>query len=291
MNLRFAYWASMLIISLIVMGIAIRILALHNVALSESLIVRGGSCLLLTLLFAYKKQLSLRPKAVKTQCIRALIAGLALTLFSLSYNWLTASAVSVLSNIDVPLLIVLGPLVGVKASQRTRLLSLASIAFLIWYVLGLETQVQLFYGLTSLMTACLLLCAGYLFIKKSMEEENQAITILVPSLAIIFYGLIEKIAINLPAASWTPTLLLIAILSGIGMFVAYLATMALYEITDLAQAEFPTLIASVMIQPVETVFLNVALQTMYLVPSIGFVIAIYFVLRLQQKTPEIIYAN
>ncbi len=157
MNPRFIIWSSVLVISLVTIGLSIRLLALRGVPLSESLMLRGVSCLFLVIIFAHKQDLSLWPKSVKTQFSRALLAGCALTLFTLSYNWLTASAVSVLSNIDVPLLVVLGPLVGIKASLRARVFSLVSIAFLVWYVLGLEAQTQLFYGLTSLMTACFLL--------------------------------------------------------------------------------------------------------------------------------------
>jgi hypothetical protein len=238
-------------------------------------------------MFAHKQDLTLRPKSMKTQFFRALLAGFALTLFSMSYNWLTASTVSVLSNIDVPLLVVLGPLVGIKASLRTRIFSLISISFLLWYVLGLEFQLHLFYGLTSLMSACLLLCFGYYYIQKSMKEENPAITIMVPSLAIIFYGLLQKAGISTVASTWSPELILLDILSGMAMFSAYIATMKLYKLTDLASAEFPTLIPSLVIQPVEAIILNVPMQANYILPSLGFVIMTYFILTSQHKASHV----
>lgn len=285
MNRRFIIWASVLIVSLIIMGLAMRILAIKNTPFAEALLIRGITCLALVILFAKKKQLSLWPKSIKTQCVRALCAGLALTLFALSYNWLSASAVSVLSNIDVPLLILLGPIIGVSASERIRILAVLSILLLVWYVLQLEQQAGLFYGLLSLLTSCLLLCIGYHFIKKSMNEENQAITILTPSLAIIFYGLIEYILIHSTPFTWSFDLIIIDVFSGIGMFAAYFATMRLYNLTDLANAEFPTLLSSIIIQPIETLLLGAPLQMIYFLPSLAFVIMIYWILQMQ-KTIE-----
>ncbi len=283
MNFRFLSWASVLVISMVMMGLSIRILALQEIPLSDSLIMRGGCCLFFVILFAIKQGLTLWPKSVKIQLCRALLAGLALTLYTLSYNWLTASAVSVLSNIDVPLLVLIGPFVGISASWRVRVFSLLSISFLAWYVLGLETQVNLYYGLSSLMIACLLLCFGYLFIKKSMNEENWAITILVPSLAIIFYGFMQRLVIDTPAFSWTFEFVFIGVLSGLGMFSAYIATMKLYALADLATAEFPTLIASLVIQPFEMILLGVPLQAEYVLSSLGFVVITYYILTWQKE--------
>lgn len=291
MNWRFLIWALIMIMSLIVMGLAMRVLALADISLADGLIVRGVSCLGLVILFAYGKALSLVPKAPSTQCVRALLAGFALTLFTLSYNWLTASAVSVLSNIDVPLLVVLGPFIGIRASIKVRALSFVSILFLVWYVLGLEVQPQLFYGLTSLMTACFLLCFGYVFIKKSMEEENQAIAILTPALAIIMYGLMQKVVFYSAPSLWTPTLICTAMVSGVGMFFAYIATMKLYELTDIANAEFPTLISSLVIQPFEWMILDVSFQVIYVMPTIIFVLMTYFLLQAQRHQEEVINAH
>ncbi len=295
MNSRFIVWATVLIASLVATGLSIRILAMRGVPLSESLFVRGLSCFVLLIIFARSRGLSLRPKRIKIQFFRALIAGLALSFFSMSYNWLTASAVSVLSNVDVRMLIVLGPLIGVRASIRTRFLALVSILFLVCYASGLEVQTHLFYGLASLMLGTVFLCFGYLFIKKSMNEENEAITILVPALALMVYGFFEWIIAPVATSTWTPALTSVGILSGLGMFGAYIATMRLYAITDLVSAEFPTLISSLVIQPAETIFLGEPLQFTYLLSSIGFVLVIYFMLKLQNfenaNLPEVALAN
>ena len=289
MNFRFLIWSGVMILSLVVTGLCIRILASVDIPLAESLVVRGGACLLLTIYFAQSKSLSLIPKSLKTQIFRAGLAGLALTFFSLSYNWLSASAVSVLSNADVPFLMVLGPLVGIAATLRTRITSALSILLLAWYVTGLEKNVDLLYGLSSLSLGSILLCFGYLYIKKSMNEENEAITVLTPSLAIIIYGLVEHFAAGggASAMTWTPPMIFLGLLSGAGMFGAYYSTMRLYETTDLVSAEFPTLISSIVIQPIEMFFLHQPMRMTYILSSIAFVLVTYSILNHQNRSTEV----
>lgn len=268
------------------MGICIRWLALQDVPLSETLVLRGMVCGILSWMWAHHRGLSLRPRSPRTQIFRAALAGLALTFFSLSYDWLTASTVAVLSNIDVPMLIVLGPVVGVTASRKLRGFAALSILFLVWYVSGLEVQKDLWWGLGSLGLGSVLLCFGFVFIKKSMTEENEAITVWVPALALIAYGLIERaVGAGSPSTgSWQGLSLFVGVLSGAGMFGAYVATMRLYEVTDLASAEFPTLLSSIVIQPLEFFLLHEPMQATFLVSSLGFVLFTYWIVR-QQALP------
>lgn len=264
-------------------SLCIRVLALRNIPVSESLIVRGLSCLVCVLVYAHRCGLPLFPKSLKTQLFRAGLAGLALTFLSLSYNWLSASAVSVLSNIDVPLMVVLGPLIGVHASRLARWLSGISISFLILYVSNLEMNSQIVLGLSTLLVGTLLLCVGYVFIKRSMADENRAVAVLTPAIAIIVYGVLETTPPHAISTHWSGIQFLICVLSGGAMFVAYIATMKLYELTDLASAEFPTLIASVAIQPIEAVLLNESMKSVYLTSSVGFLLTTYVILKLQDS--------
>jgi drug/metabolite transporter (DMT)-like permease len=285
-GMRFLRWAGVLILSLTVNGLCVRSMALAGVPYYQSLSSRGVFCLVLVLAFARLKKLKLRPKSVSTQFFRALIAGLALSFFTLSYNWLSASAIAVLSNMDGPLLIVLGPVLGMKTSPRLRVLSLISIFFLVLYLAALEPQAHLYLGISTLTVGSALLCFGYLFIKKSMTEENEAITILTPSLAILVFGLVQSRLSPSSEVPWNSKILLEAALSGLTMFGAYYATMRLYSVTNLANAEFPTLIASLVIQPLEAFLLNTPLHPSYLLTSVAFVFVSYLILHWQNQSPE-----
>ena len=119
-----------------------------------------------------------------------------------------------------------------------------------------------------------------------MAEENEAITILTPSLAIIAYGAACHFMAHTPSVPWTPHLAMMGFVSGATMFGAYYATMRLYAITDLASAEFPTLIASLVIQPLEALFLDSPMQMVYLLSSGGFVLVTFLILRLHYRTGE-----
>ena len=265
--------------NLVVSSLSLRYLAVNGMPFSDSLVWRGAICLLFVFAFARRRKMALVPKSISTQLLRALIAGLALTLYTLSYNWLTASAISVLSNIDVPLLMVLGPLVGVRASWRVRLLSLLSIVCLAWFVSNFEVQNGLLYGLGALMISTFLLCFGYLFIKRSMAEENETVTILTPALAIFGYGLLEN---GGHLEGLTSDLLLATIFSGASMFGAYWTTIRLYKHADLASAEFPSLIAAIFVQPMESVLLHEPMRATYLLSSLVFIALIYLVLNLRR---------
>jgi hypothetical protein len=285
MKTAFYLWSLVLILSLVALGLCIRVLALNGVSVSESLIFRGTGCLFLVLAYARANGLKLKPVSLRTQSLRALIAGMALTFLSLSYNWLSASAVAVLSNVDVPILVVLGPLIGVPAAFRARLLSVGSMSLLVLYVVSMATTREtLIYGLSSLMVGSLLLCFGYFYIKKSMNEENSAVAILTPALAILGYGLIEKLIVPSQPFAWNPGMVTVGLFSGVGMFMAYVATMKLYELTDLAKAEFPTLLSALVIQPIESIVSKEPLSWHCMFLTLGFIIATYFILNLQAPT-------
>lgn len=283
MSFRFGLWAILLVISLSVTGLSIRLLADQHVPLSQSLLARGLVCLILVWGWAKRQQLSLIPKSIKTQVFRALIAGLALTFFSMSYNWLSASTVAVLSNIDVPMLVILGSFVGQNSTLRAKLLSLISIVILAIYTLSLHRQPQWLLGISVLGIGTVLLCFGYFFIKKSMTEENEVITVLTPSLAIIAYGLVQWGLEPMTTSVWNYLSVISVIISGIGMFGAYYATMRLYELTDITTAEFPTLLSSVAIQPMEAIFFRESLSVSHLWLSIVFVFVTYLILRTENK--------
>jgi hypothetical protein len=173
-----------------------------------------------------------------------------------------------------------------QRSRKIRGLSLISILFLVYYILGLEQQTDLFYGLGSLGFGCILLCFGYYFIKRSMQEENEAITILTPALALIFFGSIQNMYSGTPGPSWNSQMFLESIFAGLGMFSAYYATMKLYLVTDIATAEFPTLISSIVVQPLELIFLNSPLEIPYFLSSIAFVLIIGNMLILENRSKE-----
>ena len=282
---NYIFWGTLLVLSLLASGLCMRAAAIENIPYSQSLVGRGFASLFLTLIFAQTKKLSIWPKRPRTQLLRAGLAGLALSLFLMSYTWLSASTVSVLSNIDVPMLMILGPLIGVSATMRTRFFSLVSVIVLGFYILRMESQKNMLLGLIVLFLGVFLLCFGYLFIKKSMKEENEAVTIIVPSLAIVVYGVGQGF---FSTQGWegAPIFYFQAFLSGLSMFGAYYCTMRLYTDWNLAIAEFPTLLSSLLIQPLEAFILGSKVEWSIFCISLIFVAIILWILVLQSRAGE-----
>ena len=287
----FGVWSIVLVLCLSATGLSIRYIALHSIPLSESLVVRGFVCLAMVVGWARYRSLSLRPKFVKTQIVRAAIAGLALSFFSMSYNWLSASSVAMLSNIDVPMLVILGSLVGQASSLKTKLLSLLSIVLLVIYGSHVQHEPQWVLGLATLGLGLFLLCFGYYFIKKSMNEENRAITVLTPAVAIIVYGGLQKFTEVSSLGTWDLTILMVTVISAVGMFGAYYATMKLYALTDIAMAEFPTLLSSLAIQPLEYLLFNEPLMPSQFFLSFLFVGCTYLILNSEKSNVEAVHAS
>lgn len=260
-----------------------RALAITGISTGESLLTRGLICLVAVVLFAHNRDLTLKIKSPRTQILRAVIAGLALTFYTISYSLISASAISVLSNIDVPLLIVLGPLIGMPATPKTRITAFLSISFLIWFIYGMEPNSGMVVGLLLLSAGTFLLCFGYRFIQLSMNEENEAVTVMVPAASIAVYGIAQMAWQRHGFNEWHQPQVIYATVSGACMFLAYYATMRLYRLTNIATAEFPTLLASLIIQPIESFFLDSPVKGVYLISTIGFIVTTYLILRWQNR--------
>lgn len=284
MTKGFLGWAAAMMVSLMGTGLAMKLLALDGISTGQSLFGRGCACLVLVVLFAVRQKLTLKVKSPSTQMIRAVVAGLALTFYTISYAHISASAVSVLSNIDVPLLIALGPIVGVRNSRLVRGAALLSILFLMMFVWGMDHSAITIYGLSYLLVGTLMLCFGYQFIKLSMAEENQAVAVMVPALAIMAFGLVQMLYYGESWQLLTAKHLTLTVISGSCMFFAYYATMQLYRIADIATAEFPTLLSSLLIQPIEFFLTGEATKSIYVVSTIGFIVTTYIILRWQHQT-------
>ncbi len=277
---EFCRWSVALTVSISLLGLTIRSLAVADVALSESMCLRGFGSLVLTGIWAKAQGHSLIPRSIKNQFVRAVVAGLALTFVTASYRWLSASAVSVLSNADIPMLVILGSWIGQTSSIRAKTLSCVSIVLLAIYGLGIQSQTNWLLGLSSLFVGLILLCFGYSFIKKSMQQENRAITTMTPALALIVFGAVQKITEPIIISpNWNSNLIVLGIVSGLAMFCAYYATMKLYDVADIAIAEFPTLVASLVIQPAEAVLFHQPLEAKPFVLTFVFIIVTYFILK------------
>lgn len=296
-----AVYSFSLICSLLASGIIARVLALREVSYEESLFFKGLSCLGLILFFALKNNISLIPKNYKLQFVRFLLAGTSLGLFTLSYNYLSATGVATLSNIDIPVILLLGFFWGTRASKKTVLASITTIALVIILAFLSEatSQENQIKGSILVIFSSLLICLGYFLINESMKLENELMVILTPTLGIIVYALVIRFsdstipatsvvlamfsAINTPNAEVFQNILLFSA-SGASMFGAYIFTMKLYQLLDISLAEFPTLLSTLLIQPVEYFLIGEKFNLSYFL--ITLIIILFVLILLKTNTQE-----
>ena len=301
-----AVYSFSLICSLLASGIIARILALKQISYGESLLFKGLSCLGLILLFAFKNNTSLIPKNGKLQFLRFLLSGTSLGLFTLSYNYLSATGVATLSNIDIPVILLLGFFWGVRASKKTVLASITTIFLVIILAFMSEATLQenQIKGSILVIFSSLLICLGYFLINESMKLENELMVILTPTLGIIAYGLLIKLSPSLlisstfPATAVIPAIfsklntpttevlqnILLYLTSGASMFGAYIFTMKLYKLLDISLAEFPTLLSTLLIQPVEYFLIGEKFNLSYFL--ITLIIIVFVIILLKTNTQE-----
>ncbi|NUM57222.1 MAG: hypothetical protein HUU56_01245 [Bdellovibrionaceae bacterium] len=292
-----------LICSLLASGIIARVLALREVSYEESLFFKGLSCLGLILFFAFKNNISLIPKNYKLQFVRFLLAGTSLGLFTLSYNYLSATGVATLSNIDIPVILLLGFFWGTRASKKTVLASVTTIALVIILAFLSEatSQENQIKGSILVIFSSLLICLGYFLINESMKLENELMVILTPTLGIIVYALVIRFsdstipatsvvlamfsAINTPNAEVFQNILLFSA-SGASMFGAYIFTMKLYQLLDISLAEFPTLLSTLLIQPVEYFLIGEKFNLSYFLITLIIIVFVLILLKINTQEQE-----
>lgn len=237
-------------LTLLVNGLLTKFLIMNGLKGHELLILSGLGSLVCVVLQSMKYSHSLNPQNKRKQFFRALLAGGALYLITASYEHLSATSVSLVSRTDLALLILLGPLAQVPSKLLHRVGAAVAILFILGFI-GLRDE---FRGVLMAFSGTVAITAGYLFIKASMKEENTSVSILTPSLAILAFGSVIAATASGPFLNARPWVILGGVVLGALMFLIYRLTMKMYALMDIASAEYPTLVASGLMLPLEIYF-------------------------------------
>lgn len=248
----------------------------------EILILSGIGCLGIVLIHSMKHNHSLRPKNLKKQLLRALIAGAALYLVTTSYQYLSATSVSLVSRTDLAMLLVLGPLIQVPSNKRQRFLACLGIVLILAFI-GLIDDMQ---GMLMAFSGTVLITIGYLFIKVSMKEENESVSILTPSLSVLIYGVGVGAISDGAVFTSDPWLIVSGLSLGALMFLLYRLTIKMYSIMDIASAEYPTLLASGLMLPFEALFLGTHFSLTHIILVVTFMVLAGFGVQLFNQVTE-----
>ena len=243
-------------------ALAMRHLALAGVATADTMLFRGLGCVALAALLGAVAGARLVPNRPGLQLVRFVFSGFALLLITAAYQHANATTVTVISRLDTAILVALGPLVAVAATRLQRGLALGAIAALVGFVAlagGGAGESALGYALA--FGGTLGLTGGYLLLRSSAKAENTYVVALVAGLAVMGWGLGGK-AIA-PTAGLDAAGLGVCLLAGAMMYALYQLTVALYQRMDITLAEYPTLLAALLVMPAEAVLFGARFDAVY----------------------------
>lgn len=239
-------------------GLVLRSLSLSEVGTGQILFFRGMFSLFFLVGIAKGRISHLFPNNRSLALRRLLVGGAALSFATASYQFLSATSVSVIARLDVAICVLIGFFFGERLPRGRGLLTLVFAILpsigLVWWNSCLENAVGLFCAFTSVC----LLSFSYFLLKKATEGERIEAVVAVPSFAILLFGLL--IVFVLPSAGSRSQLMpyvfnvwvwVQLFLSGLIMYFTYSFTAQLYQVMSVSRAEYPTLFSTLLILPAE----------------------------------------
>ena len=234
-----------------------------DLSLASLLIYRGLSCLLFAAAIAFCSGQAFFPVEPRIQGIRMFLGGSALACIIAGYRFVDASTVALLGRLDLAFLVLLGAWTGGVYSSRRRMLAGISVVIAVAYVLY-EAETSTALGALLAVVGALLVSISYLVLRSSVRDESIPALTLSPALALVLIGctsrLIEGGTDDIPWIVW-----LLLFLAGAVMYLIYDATVRLYRMFDVAAAEFPTVLAALILVPLESAVFGTMPSAQYLV--------------------------
>jgi len=231
--------------------------------------ISGITCLIFGLFINSWQKLKLRIQSPKNQIFRFIINGFFWITLAQAFHQLNATSIALVSKAYIPLLILFGPFLGATyllADLILAFLALASIAFFVFFS---HDSSESLIGFAYLFCGIGLVMGEYILLRTSTRNESPLIVIAAPALAMIIFGIVSDLGqtasiYNLPLNS-----ICLSILCGLLIYGVYYASIFRYRILPLGLAEFPALIAALIILPAEYFFHNWIPSPLYLY-NIGF---------------------
>lgn len=262
-------------------GILLKALALHGVTTSDALILRGLGCITLAVLIGTRNGDRMWPLNPALQAFRFLFSGLALFSLTAAYQYCNATSVAVISRLDTALLILAGPAIGVRAGKLQRALAMTCCLLLLGVALGGGIGPgESLWGYFLAIAGTIGITIGYLFLRASAKREPMPVVAWVAGAAILGYGCVTRAQ----GAPWPgPGLIALSLFAGVIMYGLYDLTVRLYQVMDVARAEYPTLFASLIVMALEATLLQVHFDLVYVASMVANVVLLGIVLGLSPR--------
>jgi drug/metabolite transporter (DMT)-like permease len=160
---------------------------------STIMIVRGTISFLITILIALILKKSVKPQNYKTQIIRIFIEGSSIWLLYESFKYLSAGSVSLVQRMDVPLLVLISHMKGIRKNGLQFYFSIWAILLLIFFVFDArfidEEPVGFMYAFGSVV----LLSTTFFIIKEQTAKESLFAISTTYSLSLIVVGVLSNL--------------------------------------------------------------------------------------------------
>ncbi len=273
-------------------GLLLKLTAVQGLSTEQTLFFRGSGALFCCVIASRWNRASLVPRYPKPQLVRFLLAGLSLFLIAESYHYAHASTVAVLSRLDIPLLLVLGPLAGEATGRNKSVLAMGLVVAQFYFAWAARDVGESLSGYALASLGTLGLSLGYLLMKKTGSRENVHVVAGVAAAALVFYSSVGIALRGGTLATGSLTGILFAIASGCLMYAIYDLTLRLYRRYGVALAEYPTLFAVLLILPVEMALLQIQPTRFYVLNLVTQILVLGVLLLPRSYIPRInVYWN
>lgn len=251
---------------------------------AQALFVRGSVCAMIAFLLGLIKGDKLTPSRLTKQALRFLNAGFALTAIMGSYRYLSATSVSLIARMDLPITLVFATHFGAKENRIQRTLALIAIIITVIAVLSGEAE-QRALGLGLGFCGVGAIAIGYLFLRSATRTESAVVVAATPGLACAAFG-VALILFTRETAIWSPAVTTALFVTGAAMYSLYRLTAILYQRLSIVDAEYPTIAVPLLSMPLEYAILGRRFTVTYIALTLVIVALLVIALVSRRESNE-----
>ena len=238
-------WLSIAVVALVALqNNNIEYLTEDGYSSSIVLLCRSFTTLTLSTIVGKWQGHSLWPANWRTQRLRLINSGVALYLFLLSFQYLSATTVGLLQRLDIPILIILTGIGNRQFGQRGRLAMVIILGVLGFVSLSRQVDEPLI-GFAIALTAVFMLSVSFILIKRSVAQENGFVMMNITCLSSIGVSVLSLAITRDTGWHGHHHDIGLLVLSGVLQFTQYCCLVALYRRLPIERAQFPTVLGAI----------------------------------------------
>lgn len=206
------------------------------------LFFRAIIALILSVSFGIYRKETFIPNRLRVQGVRLFTSGLSLILIFQSFSYLSATSVSLIQRMDIPLVIFTGVFFrGINKASK-YVLSIISCVIVLLLIFFSKTLDEDPIGYLLCLAGVVLVSISYHFVKKTVEHENNTILLNTTCLSCILFTSILGYFYGFQT-SFSLIQVIYIVITGVSMFCMYQLLAGLYRKYNPETAQYPALIS------------------------------------------------